>query len=43
MNEIKDTLGTEKGISACSGGVDATTATYLVHRAVGENLILTKG
>jgi GMP synthase PP-ATPase subunit len=27
MNVIKDNLGTEKGISACSGEVDATAAT----------------
>ena len=37
--EIKKTVGNEKVISACSGGVDSMTATYLVHKAVGDNLI----
>lgn len=39
LNEIKETVGESKVISACSGGVDSTTATFLVHKAVGENLI----
>jgi len=39
VNEIKETVGKNKVISACSGGVDSMTATYLVHKAVGENLI----
>ena len=37
--EIKETVGNYKVISACSGGVDSMTATYLVHKAVGDNLI----
>jgi GMP synthase (glutamine-hydrolysing) len=37
--EIKETVGKNKVISACSGGVDSMTATYLVHKAVGDNLI----
>ena len=39
LNEIKTTVGNKKVISACSGGVDSTTATVLVHKAVGKNLI----
>jgi GMP synthase (glutamine-hydrolysing) len=39
VNEIKETVGKNKVISACSGGVDSMTATYLVHKAVGKNLI----
>ncbi len=37
--EIKEIVGDNKVISACSGGVDSMTATYLVHKAVGDNLI----
>ena len=37
--EIKETIGDNKVISACSGGVDSMTATYLVHKVVGDNLI----
>jgi len=32
-------VGEDKLISACSGGVDSMTATYLLHKAVGDNLI----
>jgi GMP synthase (glutamine-hydrolysing) len=39
MVEIKETVGDNKVISACSGGVDSMTATYIVHKAVGDNLI----
>ena len=39
MVEIKETVGDDKVISACSGGVDSMTATYLVHKTVGDNLI----
>jgi len=39
MAEIKEIVGEDKVISACSGGVDSMTATYLVHKAVGDNLI----
>ena len=38
LKEIKNTVGEKKVISACSGGVDSTVATYLVHKAVGTNL-----
>jgi len=31
MKAIKDNLGAQKGVFACSGGIDATTATYLMH------------
>ena len=37
--EIKEIVGEDKLISACSGGVDSMTATYLLHKAVGDNLI----
>ena len=37
--EIKEIVGDNKVISACSGGVDSMTATYLVHKAVGDNLV----
>lgn len=39
IGEIKEIVGDNKVISACSGGVDSMTATYLVHEAVGDNLI----
>ena len=38
LEEIRKTVGEKKVISACSGGVDSTVATYLVHKAVGKNL-----
>ncbi len=37
--EIKETVGEYRVISACSGGVDSMTATYLVHKAVGDKLL----
>ena len=37
--EIKEIVGDNKVISACSGGVDSMTATYIVHKVVGDNLI----
>ncbi|MDD4326275.1 MAG: ATP-binding protein, partial [Candidatus Bathyarchaeota archaeon] len=37
--EIKTAVGNSKVISACSGGVDSTVATYLVHKAVGDQLV----
>jgi GMP synthase (glutamine-hydrolysing) len=38
LMEIKKTLGEARVISACSGGVDSTVVTFLVHKAVGEKL-----
>jgi GMP synthase (glutamine-hydrolysing) len=38
LEEIKKTVDEKKVISACSGGVDSTVATFLVHKAVGQNL-----
>lgn len=38
LGEIKKTVGDNKVLSACSGGVDSTTATVLVHEAVGEKM-----
>jgi len=39
IGQIKEIVGEDKVISACSGGVDSMTATYLVHEAVRDNLI----
>lgn len=38
IQEIRDTVGDEKAISALSGGVDSSTCTVLAHRAIGDNL-----
>jgi GMP synthase (glutamine-hydrolysing) len=38
LKEIKLTVGENRVISACSGGVDSTVTTFLVHKAVGEKL-----
>lgn len=35
---IKATVGSEKAISALSGGVDSSVCTVLAHRAIGDNL-----
>ena len=39
MKEIKSIVKESRVISACSGGVDSTVTTYLVHKTVGKNLI----
>jgi len=39
LKEIKKTVGETRVISACSGGVDSTTTTALVHKAVGDKLV----
>jgi len=39
LKDIQKIAGDRKVISACSGGVDSTVATYLVHKAVGERLV----
>ncbi len=39
QEEIKQAVGENRVISACSGGVDSTTATALVHKAVGGKLL----
>ncbi len=39
LKEIGDAVGETRVISACSGGVDSTVATYLVHKAVGDRLL----
>jgi len=39
LEEIRRTVAESRVISACSGGVDSTVATYLVHKAVGEKLV----
>ena len=38
IEEIKKSVNGKKVISACSGGVDSTVATFLVHKAVGKDL-----
>jgi len=38
VEEIKNTVGREKAISALSGGVDSSTCTVLAHRALGTQL-----
>lgn len=39
LKEISEVVGDNKVISACSGGVDSTTTTFLVHKAIGDKLI----
>ena len=39
VNRIREALGAENAIIACSGGVDSTTCAALTRRAIGENLI----
>jgi GMP synthase (glutamine-hydrolysing) len=39
LKDIRKIVGEHRVISACSGGVDSTVTTALVHRAVGEKLI----
>jgi GMP synthase (glutamine-hydrolysing) len=39
LKEIRKIVGDSKVISACSGGVDSTVTTALVHKAVGDKLV----
>jgi GMP synthase (glutamine-hydrolysing) len=39
LKEIRKAIGESRVISACSGGVDSTTVTALVHKAVGDRLV----
>jgi len=39
LTEIRKIVGERKVISACSGGVDSTVTTALVHKAVGDKLL----
>ena len=39
LKDIRKIVGERKVISACSGGVDSTVTTALVHKAVGEKLV----
>ena len=39
LKDIRKIVGERRVISACSGGVDSTVTTVLVHKAVGENLV----
>jgi GMP synthase (glutamine-hydrolysing) len=38
VKEIKEIIGNEKAIAACSGGVDSTVAAMLAKIAIGKNL-----
>lgn len=38
IQDIKDSIGSEKAICALSGGVDSSVAALLVHKAIGRNL-----
>ena len=39
IKEIKDKVGSQKAILALSGGVDSTVAAFLIHKAIGKNLV----
>jgi GMP synthase (glutamine-hydrolysing) len=39
ITEIRNCVNENKVISACSGGVDSMTSTYLVHKAIGDKLL----
>lgn len=39
LKDIRKIVGESRVISACSGGVDSTVTTFLVHKAVGEKLV----
>ena len=39
LSEIRKSLGKERAIIACSGGVDSTTCAVLTRKAVGGNLV----
>jgi GMP synthase (glutamine-hydrolysing) len=39
LKDIRKIVGESKVISACSGGVDSTVTTVLVHKAVGDKLV----
>lgn len=38
VDEIRNTVGAARAISALSGGVDSSVATVLAHKAIGDNL-----
>jgi len=38
VDELRNRIGSERAIAACSGGVDSTTVAYLLQKAVGNNL-----
>ena len=39
LTDIRKIIGKHRVISACSGGVDSTTTTFLLHQAVGNQLL----
>ena len=38
IKEIQETIGSDKAISALSGGVDSSTCTLLTHQAIGDQM-----
>lgn len=40
LNEIKTKVKDQKVLSACSGGVDSMACTALLHKAIGNNLLV---
>ena len=39
VNKIRDTVGSKKVLLALSGGVDSSTLAFLLHKAIGDQLI----
>lgn len=39
IKKLKQKLGNDKVLMGLSGGVDSTVAAYLLHRAIGDNLV----
>ncbi len=39
VKEIKSVIGNERAICAMSGGVDSAVAAFMIHKAIGRNLI----
>ncbi|MEM2098753.1 MAG: glutamine-hydrolyzing GMP synthase [Candidatus Bathyarchaeia archaeon] len=39
LKEIRETVRDDSVISACSGGVDSTVTTVLMHKAIGDKLV----
>ena len=40
VQSIQDKVGNDKVVLGLSGGVDSTVAAVLLHKAIGENLVL---
>jgi len=39
IEKVRNRVGEERVVSACSGGVDSTTSTFLAHKALGNSLV----